>query len=698
MNSTKDLFMRFPATVRTAGRSATVAKLLPLFFLLLFPAFVHAQFTYSTANGAITITGYTGPGGTVAIPSSIGGLPVTAIGTNAFFGNPDTTSVTIPSSVTNIQDSAFYNCTTLTNITFLGNGLTTIGDYAFAETALASFTLPSTITSMGQYVFDYCSSLASFSIPNGVTVIGPHAFYDCFKLGGLEIPASVANIGTDAFDSCYALTSISVDPANSVYSSMNGVLFNKGLTTLIQYPPGYPATNYAIPDTVTTIGDYAFYECNSLTNVTFLGNGITAIGDYAFGYTPLITFTLPSTVTNMGQYVFEDCNSLISVNIPNGLTIIGPYAFYNCFELGGLEIPASVANIGTNAFAGCSSLTGINVDPANSAYTSMSGILFNYAMTTLIQYPPNSPATSYTIPDTVADIGDWAFQASFSLTNVIVPSSVVRIGNYAFYSSGVSTITLPEDPVTSIGAYAFSGSALTSFRWPRTVPYISDFAFNECQSLSYVQIPWGITSIGEESFAFCPALTNVCIPGSVFNIGFLAFYESGLTCLRIGYGVTSIQYDAFYGCPLSYVTIPGSVISMGVASFGGCPNLTGVYFGGSPPDGVGNAFYGDSSALILCYPPGATGWGPTVTSFQTASWNPQIRTRDSSFGMHGNVFGFTVTGNNNLPVSVEATTRLASPWWHPVSTFSLNNGSYYFSDTNAYKYPYRFYRMRFPTF
>ena len=256
-------------------------------------------YTYTTNNGAITITGYTGPGGVVIIPATINGMPVANIG-QAAFSNASLTSVTIPNSVTGIGDRAFYFCTKLTSVT-IPNSVTHIGDAAFAN----------------------CSSLANFTIPNGVTNIGDGAFSFCNSLTRVTIPNSVTSIGDWAFSSCTSLTSIT------------------------------------IPNSVTSIGYVAFLECSSLTNVT-IGDSVTYIGLEAFREcTSLTSVTIPNSVSNIGDGAFYYCSSLTSITIPHSVTSIGNYAFSSCTSLTSITIPYSVTSIGAYAFAVCTNLTGI---------------------------------------------------------------------------------------------------------------------------------------------------------------------------------------------------------------------------------------------------------------------------------------------------------------------------------------------------
>src|SRR5665213_3158679 len=335
-------------------------KLLPLLLLLALPAVVQAQVTFTTNNGAITITAYTGPGGHVTIPSMTNGWPVTSIGDYAFLNCSGLTSVTIPDSVTSIGSAAFYQCSGLTNLT-----------------------IPNSVTSIGVYAFEFCG-LTSVTIPNSVT-----------------------SIGNDAFGDCSGLTAITVAALNPVYSSVGGVLFNTNQTTLIQCPGG-KVGSYTIPNSVTNIGDSAFDHCSGLTSVT-IPNSVTSIGSAAFYQcSGLTNLTIGTSVTSIGDMAFLNCSGLISVTIPNSVTSIGSAAFFNCSGLTSVTIPNSVTSIGNDAFGACSGLTAITVAALNPVYSSVGGVLFNTNQTTLIECP-RGKVGSYTIPNSVTNIRDYAF-------------------------------------------------------------------------------------------------------------------------------------------------------------------------------------------------------------------------------------------------------------------------------------------------
>jgi hypothetical protein len=190
---------------------------------------------------------------------------------------PDT--YTIPATVTSIAPSAFADCLTLNKVT-IPNGVTNLGDSAFSPCNLTNMTLPNSVLTIGNFCFDGCRLMSQFTFGSGVLSIGNSAFAEC-GLANITIPNSVTNIGEAAFAYCEILTNIIVAPGNPAFSSASGVLFDENQTSIIQYPGRISVSSFAIPDSVTSIADYAFAGCDELTNIVISGS-VTNIGDYAF--------------------------------------------------------------------------------------------------------------------------------------------------------------------------------------------------------------------------------------------------------------------------------------------------------------------------------------------------------------------------------------------------------------------------------
>ena len=228
--------------------------------------------------------------------------------------------------VTTIGDEAFYYCYALTSVSM--PSVTTIGDEAFYGCyALTSVSMPS-VTTIGDWAFYGCSALTSVSMPS-VTTIDDWAFYWCFALESVDIPASCTSIGSYPFAGCTALKEIVVDDNNPNYSSADGVLYDKGKTTLLSWPTAKGGIN--LPLSVTKIGVGAFCNCSALTSVSM--PSVTTIGEMAFYYCDALTSVSMPVATTIGVGAFEYCSSLTSIDIPASVTMIGDYAFYGCSSL-----------------------------------------------------------------------------------------------------------------------------------------------------------------------------------------------------------------------------------------------------------------------------------------------------------------------------------------------------------------------------
>jgi len=594
-------------------------------------------------NNSSGWNGYTKPTGDIVLPESVqyGGVTytVTSIGNYAFRGCSGLTgNLNIPNSVTLIATSAFSACSGLTSLT-IPNSVTSIATSAFSAcSGLTNLTIPNSVISIGNSAFEGCTGLTSLTIPNSVISIGINAFRGCTGLTSLTIPNSVTSIGNEAFRSCSGLEQIIVDEDNPSYDSRENcnALIITSTNKLIT-----GCKNTIIPNSVTSIGDHAFYECSGLTSLT-IPNSVTSIGWNAFyECSGLKSLTIGNSVISIDNSAFEGCTGLTSLTIPNSVTLIGDEAFMGCTGLTSLTIGNSVTTIGGSAFSSCRGLT------------------------------------SLTIPNSVISVGQYAFYQCSGLTSLTLGNSVTSIGQFAFYScSGLTSLTIPNS-VTSIGPSAFLATGWSNNQ-PNGVLYLSNCclgykgqqpigalnilegtrlicnnAFYGCSGLTgSLNIPDSVTSIGYQAFRGCSGLTSLTIGNSVTFIGEYAFqgcsgvteiffnatncadvynyylpfqgcggtlvigenveripafmfqYFSGLASLTIGNSVTSIGKYAFRGCSrLTSLTIPNSVTSIGDYAFTGCSGLSTITVLAETPPTLGNGVFQNLDTSLPVYVP-----------------------------------------------------------------------------------------------
>jgi hypothetical protein len=461
---------------QTPTRRFLVASL--VLVVVAFPGLLQAQFAYLiTTNLAVTITGYTGPGGTLAIPSTISGLPVAGIG-HAAFQFSGLTNITLPYTLTNtiVGADAFQNCRSLLNINVdLNNPY---------------------YSSLGGVLFDKSQR---------TLVIYPYA-----KAGDYSIPATVTDIGQSAFDSCGLLSSVTIP--NSVTVIGIGAFAGSGLT------------NASIGTNVVTIADDAFFSCGRLSSIT-VPNGVTAIGNYSFancgGLTNII---IPSSVRAIWNYAFANCAGLRSITIANGVTGFGVNSFYGCTGLTSVTLPNSVINPGDSTFYGCSGLTnatinGFQIGNNEFAYcTGLTSVTIGSSVTNIADnaFLNCGRLTSVIIPDNVINLGSDAFAVCSGLTHVTIGSGITNIADGTFAScTSLTGITIPNT-VTSMGASVFGGcTSLSSISIPDSIgPNLGPWTFQYCSNLTDVVIGSGVTNIWDLTFADCPRLNNVYFRGN----------------------------------------------------------------------------------------------------------------------------------------------------------------------------------------
>lgn len=581
--------------------------------------------------------------GEVVIPDGVQVLPL------KLFSSSKVSSVIIPASVVSIEKNAFYSCSQLTSITFL--------------------------------------PAKEGETPNNLT-LATAAFYSCSKLTEITFPSRLESFDAGVFSSCSKLANIHIEDGNPNLASIDGVIVNAAKDTLIYCPAGREGV-YTIPDGITIIGEgafknnkqltevvipefvteiqkQAFYSLSKLKKVTFtaedgLGTGVT-LGEQAFSwnsYLETVVFESGSKVTEIGKKAFYYCNKLTTFVIPKTVTTVGDSAlasckllktveieeggkdvsfgtdvFADCVKLTSFKLPASVTSLDTSMFSGCDSMEEIIVDANNPNYCSVDGVLFNKAQTQLLFYP-RVKAGSYTIPDTVTEVGASVFEGNTKLTEITIGNSITSIGEAAFKDcTGLVTVNiLPGDTELVLGESVFEGCSaiesialnrvkelpnrlfyflssstdaqLKTVTLPADLTSIGNYAFYYASRLESITIGTSVTSIGNYAFYRCEAITEITVPGNVKTVGNYAFAYTGATTITMEEGVETLGNNVCSGTAISTFRFPDSVTSIGNAMFSYCKSLSTIEnYDGSPvrdSEGnittyvIGNQFFMNSS-------------------------------------------------------------------------------------------------------
>lgn len=505
---------------------------------------VFQNFQYTATTTEVTITRYpTYRGGSVIVPSTINGLPVTKIGERAFENCMGVTSIMLPASVETLDWLAFFGCRSLTTFS-ISSGVKSIGGNVFAGCSeLASINVSSgnpAYSSLDGILYDEWRTTV-IDIPEGKSgaVVLPNTVRsvsaaNCGKITSIHIPASVTSI-ISTFHGCRMLASITVDPANSNYSSRDGMLFSKDFSKLLRVPGG--KTGRVVVEEGTAITGFpaqtsAFYTANSVEEVVLPGSTTSIPSDFFWGCESLRVFVIPNGCTGIGDRAFAGCSSLEEINVPDAVESIGYAAFSGCSSLVRVRLPQGITAIGGQCFNGCG-------------------------------------FTEFIIPEALVRIGDSALSQCRNLTSIVFPKSVEHIEARAFFITGLKSVTIPAT-VQTIGIIAFSACpdlqeiqvhpANANYASYDGVLYSKDMkTLMQCPAgkSGIITVPESVTAISQNAFSNCAKITAIRFMGNSPTWG-----SSGGTTPEILYfsgktGFGSATWNGFMATNLGQPTLTG---------------------------------------------------------------------------------------------------------------------------------------------
>ena len=611
-----------------------------------------AGFEYAVnSDNTITITNYSGEEKEVVIPDTIAGLPVVAIGDEAF-AECHTNKMIIPYGVVRIGIRAFYGCSWLKKVV-LPDTVISIGSEAFLDCYdLADITLPPRLTMLEDRVFANCK-IKEIVLPSGITHIGSEAFMgNGFR--SIVVPETVTSYGQGIFRSCWKLSSITF---KGELSEIKDYMFADSNLENFILPSGVKNIgnsaflrcefdSITIPPSVTSIGEEAFSYCSNLKNIEIPAS-VIYVGSNAFnGCRSLNRFSLPANMIRISDGMFQGCESLEVVDIPPQIKVLGSSAFRYCSKLTMVKISSELKKIEAEAFSSCHLLQRIIFEGdapeiANDAFFRCSEnfrILYRYGADGyktgvwreyVVSEYKNGPdgyqyekysngvtitrywgvANEVVIPDEIDNrkvvaIGASAFSGNKTMESVSFPSSVKEIGDCAFW--GCDKLKVVAIPVgvekINYGVFGYCTN-LQNVTIPSGVKSIGDIAFLNCEEMTSIVVPYEVKSIGLESFGCCYKLNRISLPKTLTTIGSFAFYACGLKDVKLPSSVAVLDESAFWACAsLEKIELSPKLNRISKQTFMGCSNMKSIVI----PSGVKRiereAFYGCYSLSSIKFP------------------------------------------------------------------------------------------------
>lgn len=577
-----------------------------LFFLTVVAGSIPAEaksyeengFSYEVSRKEAIVTRTKLSGDQLDIPATLGGFPVTKIGYRAF-RKSKFSAVTIPETVTEIEDRAFSDCKQLKEIR-LPRNLQDLGEYTFSGcTKLSSVYFSQRLTSLEEGTFKNCISLKKISLPASVRRIEESAFYNCYKLTSIKlskklryinayafyrnyalksitIPSKVTSVGEMAFYACSDLTSVRFANAKTKLgegifyrcTSLKKAVLPKKINSVPEsaFEGCSKLSRVTLPGTVSIIKKRAFANCDSLKNFT-LNDRTYAIGDQCFSGSGLRKIKMNSNMQFIGNGAFQGTN-LRSITLKSKVTYIGNRVFANCEKLKSINIPSSVKGINPGAFNNCVSLQKINVAAGNANYCSADGVLYDKSKTKLIQYPLHKTSSSFRTPGSLKYIRSNAFSGNSYLRSVTI--SADSIGKYAFSDmKNLRSVTILSGTKKIESGVFSENKKLTRIEVPDSVTSIGSRAFATTK-IQTVHIPSSLVSLSGDAFEKCNSLTSFTGGrGGKYRVQDGVLYNRSLTTL-IKYPVRKSTKE---------FTLPSSVKEVKSSAFENVSHLQKLYFG-----------------------------------------------------------------------------------------------------------------------
>ena len=483
-----------------------------------------------TGTGAIRDYASSAPPWRYSAVTVVVGEGITRLGAYMLAGST-VTSVSLPSTLTDVDTQALNGCRYLTGITF-PDGVKTIGEQALSNcTSLTSVTLPASVETIGDRAFMGCTMLASVTIPEGPTHLGTNLFRGDWELKSILLPQSLTQLDESVFSSC-------------------------GIET--------------IPDNVTVIGKKAFFA-SGLTDIS-IPAGVTDIGDRAFSQTRLTSVTVPATIRSFGKYIFSECVDLHTAVLAEGITRVSDGMFRDCTNLADVTLPQTLTAIAQQAFSGCTDLEHIALPETTVKYGACA---FSGTYLTDVRFPAG---TSY--------LGKGVLSNMPVLQQITLPDGLTSVGAELFLGDKeLKEVTLPSG-LTAVSDGMFSNcTALQSIDLPDTVAYIGESAFSGCTALTDLTFPAGLESFGREALQGCSSLTEITVPTGVHALPEAVFSGcSRLVNVNLPEGLTSIGPTAFQSCiNLREISIPDSVQAIHGSAFEWALRLSDIRVGAGNP-------------------------------------------------------------------------------------------------------------------